>query len=283
MKKIIFFLKKIWRLPFHVEDIRKILIENYTHEMLKELKYQDNKRLNKFEFQVFSQNGEDGIIEEIFNRIGSTNKYFIEFGVQDGLETNSTYLLLKNWQGLWLEGNGKWVKQIENNFRPLINSGILKVGHKFIKAENIEEIFETFSVPYEPDLLSIDIDGNDLYVWKAIKKYSPRVVIIEYNAMYPANIKWAIKYDADKFWNGTSHFNASLKMHESLGSSKGYSLVGCNFAGNNAFFVRNDLVNELFQQPYTSENHFEPAKYFLVKKEGHKRGFGEFVNNINNG
>lgn len=282
MKKILFFLKKIWRLPNQVEDIRKILIENYTLERLKAEKYQDNKRLNKYEFQVFSQNGEDGIIEEIFNRIGSTNKYFIEFGVQDGLETNSTYLLLKNWQGLWLEGNKKWVKHIENNFGVLINKEVLKVGHRFIKAENIEEIFDTFKVPNEPDLLSIDIDGNDLYVWDAIKKYQPRVVIIEYNAMYPANIKWAIKYDADKFWNGTSHFNASLKMQEGLGRAKGYSLVGCNFAGNNAFFVRNDLVNKYFQEPFTSENHFESAKYFLVKKEGHKRGFGDFVTNIQN-
>lgn len=278
MKKILNLFRTLWKTVFYIEDIRKILIENYTQKQVFEnKKYEDPKRLTRFEYQVFSQNGEDGIIAEIFKRIGTTNNYFVEFGVQDGLETNSTYLLLNNWKGLWLEGNIKWVKKLKNNFKFLIEKNILTVGHNFITAENIESIFETNNVPKEFDMLSIDIDGNDLYVWKEIKNYSPRLVVIEYNSMYPADIKWAIKYDAEKFWNGTSHFNASLKMYEELAKEKEYSLVACNFAGNNAFFVRNDLLGENFAAPFTADFHYEPARYFLIKKEGHKRGIGKFV------
>src|SRR5258708_11506687 len=82
-------------------------------------KYKSSKRLNKHEYQVFSQNGEDGIIQEIFNRIGYTNKYFIEFGVENGLECHSTNLLYKGWNGLWIEGSGEFYQQITGRFKDL--------------------------------------------------------------------------------------------------------------------------------------------------------------------
>jgi hypothetical protein len=258
------------------EKTRSILIEQFLHEHLyKGARYADPLRLNRYERQVFSQYGEDGILEEIFKRIGTTNKYFIEFGVENGLECNSLFLLMKNWQGLWIEGSPAHYQQITERFRSQLWGGTLKAMNAFIKADNIEQLFMQANVPAEPDLLSIDIDGNDYHVWNAINNYRPRVLVMEYNAVFPAGTEFVMKYNPGHIWDGTSYYGASLSSLELLSVKKGYQLVGCNFAGVNAFFVRNDLVGDLFQKPYTADNHYEPARHFLYRKEGHPRGFGE--------
>ena len=235
-------------------------------------KYANNKRLNKSEYQVFSQNGEDGIIQEIFNRIGTTNKYFVEFGVTDGLETNSLLLLYKEWKGLWIDGNSEDIKKINARFSDFIKDGRITVKEQFITAENIESIFKSADVPVDLDLLSIDIDYNTYYVWEAITNYKPRVVAIEYNAIFPPDSHFVVKYDAKRMWDGTTYFGASLLALEQLGKSKGYNLVGCVFTGTNAFFVREDLTADLFEKPFTAENHYEPNRDFLNYKNGHPRG-----------
>lgn len=265
-------------------QMKSILIENYIKENLFEnARYLTQGKLNRFERQVFSQYGEDGIIEEIFNRIGTTNRYFIEFGVENGLECNSLFLIHKEWQGLWIEGNNLYVEQISKTFRKKISEGKLRVLNAFITAESIEQLFHSAGVPKEPDLLSIDIDRNDFYIWDAIKEFKPRVVIIEYNSIFPPGTEFVVEYDAEKTWNGTSYFGASLSSLQKLGEQKGYRLVGCSFAGVNAFFVRNDLVGEKFSSPFTAEHHYEPPRYFLYKKEGHPRGFTDMNFHLENG
>ncbi|HTH83202.1 MAG TPA: hypothetical protein VL490_09720 [Mucilaginibacter sp.] len=234
-------------------------------------KYAQSKRLNKNEYQVFSQNGEDGIIQEIFNRIGTTNKYFIEFGVENGLECNTLNLLYKQWQGLWIEGSSAHVNDIHTRFSDLINEGRLKIKNKFIDAENIESIFQSADVPTDLDLLSIDIDYNDYYIWKAITAYNPRVVIIEYNSIFRPDTHFVVRYNAERTWDRTSHFGASLLALEQLGNEKGYSLVSCSFTGSNAFFVRTDLVGDLFEAPFTAENHYEPNRDYLYYTAGHPK------------
>ena len=234
-------------------------------------KYANSKRLNKFEYKIFSQSGEDGIIAEIFNRIGTTNKYFIEFGVEDGLECNSTNLLYKQWNGLWIEGNSQACDDINRRFKDLISKDQLIIKNKFINAENIESIFQSAGVPAEIDLLSVDIDYNDYYVWKAITNYNPRVVIVEYNPIYRPDTHFIVPYNANRMWDKTSYYGASLLALQQLADEKGYCLVGCCFMGNNAFFVRKDLVGEMFETPYTAEHHYEPDRYYLYHKGGHPR------------
>ena len=234
-------------------------------------RYANSKRLSKHEYQVFSQNGEDGIIQEIFNRIGTTNKYFIEFGVEDGLECNSTNLLYKKWSGLWIEGSPEFSKSVSIRFKDLIQSGNLAIKNAFINAENIQSLFDEAGAPAEPDLLSIDIDYNDYYVWKAITKYKPRVVIIEYNSTFRPDTHFVVRYDPKRVWDKSSYFGASLFALEELGREKGYSLVGCVFSGSNAFFVRDDLVQDLFEAPFTAVNHYEPNRDFLYYKAGHPK------------
>lgn len=257
--------------------LRSMMIDQYLQTNLHDNpRYQDPKRLNRHEYQVYSQNGEDGIIESIFDRIGATNRVFVEIGLQDGLECNSTWLLLKGWSGYWLEGNPKSVAAIQDKFSGPIGNRQLKVQQGFITAENVEAILQENGVPIEFDMLSIDIDGNDYWVWKSIEQFKPRVVVIEYNSLFRSNVRWVMKYNPIHIYDGTSYFNASLKSLELLGESKGYCLVGCDFLGINAFFVRRDLVASNFCAPFTAENHYEPIRYHLLKKNGHKRNFGDY-------
>jgi hypothetical protein len=286
IKKTIYNFSRIftWSINADIEKIRKeitsqkkILIDDYLQKYLfQNPKYSDPKKLTLYEYQVYSQNGEDGIIQEIFKRIGTTNKFFFEFGVDNNIECNTLLLLLQGWTGCWLDGDKKQVGFIKNTFKDLISQNKLLVSQAFITAENIESLLAEARAPKDLDLLSIDIDGNDYWVWKAISKYKPRVVVIEYNAMFKPPIEFSVSYEPDKQFIVRSHFGASLKSLEILASLKGYKLVGCNFTGANAFFIREDLIGDKFHEPFTAENHHEPPRYFLIDKVGHKRNFGKF-------
>jgi hypothetical protein len=113
---------------------------------------------------------------------------------------------------------------------------------EFITAENITQLFHTHHVPVDFDLLSIDIDGNDFWVWRAVTAHHPRVVVIEYNASVPPTESRVIAYDPDFRWSGTDYFGASLLALQQLGGEKGYRLVGCDRSGTNAFFVLEDIA-----------------------------------------
>ena len=260
------------------DRLTELQIDNYLLENLhKNPKYDSPKKLTRYEFKVFSQAGEDGIISEIFNRIGTTNKFFVEFGVGNGLENNSAYLLVKGWQSYWIEGSERFCKSIRQSFEDLIADQQLTLKNTFITGENIEDLFRKGNVPTELDLLSIDIDGNDYWVWQAITNYRPRVVILEYNAIYPPESSWVMQYNPSHQWKYNSHMGSSLKALEKLGHQKGYKLVACSFSGVNAFFVREDLLADHFCSPFSAENHYEPARYFLCsQKAGHPRAFGKF-------
>lgn len=233
-------------------------------ELLSQPKYQEPLRLAQYEGKVFSQNGEDGIIAEIFRRIGTTNRYFVEFGSSDGMESNTRCLLQQGWSGFWMDGNPRAIARANRRFAAEIEAKRLTANACFITAENIEQLFSSQDVPKELDLLSIDIDRNDYYVWKAIEAYKPRVVVIEYNGNYPPGIEWVVEYRADAWYDGTSNYGVSLSALETLGKVKGYSLVGCNVAGVNAFFVRNDLLHDKFSAPFTAKNHYEPPRYWMT-------------------
>jgi hypothetical protein len=190
--------------------------------------------LQAAEKRVHSQNGEDGVIEALFATLGTTNKYFVEFGSGDGIVCNGAYLVEQGWTGLAMDGQG-----ISKNPR-------LTVRKEFITAENINDLFRKYDVPAEFDLLSIDIDSNDFWVWQRITA-RPRVVVIEYNASIPPNESRTIVYDPKFVWNGSDYFGASLRALKELGRRKGYTLVHCERAGVNAFFVADDLLGADFK------------------------------------
>ncbi len=240
-------------------------------EILGDAKYDDPKRLTRHGYKFYSQNYEDGIIKEIFNRIGTTNKTFVEFGVEDGIENNTLALLFEEWSGLWIECDDDAYNRLIKGFERTIKAGRLKVEKAFITVNNINDLIGKNIKNKEIDLLCIDIDGNDFHIYDAINVINPRVIIFEYNAKFPAHIEYCMEYKEDYGWDGTDNFGVSLKYLETRLDKKGYALVGCGIAGFNTFFVRKDLVGDKFLAPYTAENHYEPAKYWLGKPaNGHR-------------
>ena len=254
-----------------------LLARMLYEEALATPRYQERQRLLRYGFNVYSQHDEDGIIEEIFRRIGSTDKFFVEFGVGDGIENCTTYCLLKNWSGVWIDGSADCFEGIQRNLGFFIEEGRLRAKYSFITAENIESLFAELKAPAEFDFLSIDIDRNDYWVWKAITNYRPRVVAIEYNASFKQTAACVIPYNPTAIWDGTNYTGCSLKALEYLGNEKGYRLVGCNYTGGTSFFVREDLLGDHFAAPYTSENHYEPPRYFVRMPNGHPGNFGPFA------
>jgi hypothetical protein len=246
-----------------VEYLTKLHTDEYIQNLLKDPKYSDPKKLTRYAYKIYSNDEDDGSIAEIIRRVGTSNRYFVEFGAGAGFNGNTTLLLRQGWTGLWIEANGERVKMCKDYFRPEIEEKKLTAMEAFITAENIEQLFAQANVPEEFDLLSIDIDRNDYYIWNGIHRYKPRVVIIEYNALFPPPISWVVPYDANAWWDRTTRWGASLKALEELGKKKGYSLVGCNLSGSNAYFVRDDLVGDHFAAPYTAEHHYEPPRYYL--------------------
>ncbi len=234
--------------------------EKTRRTLLSKPRYRDTKRLNHFESKVYSQAGEDGIIREVFNRIGVTNRFFVEFGSGDGQENNTVFLLRSGWSGLWMDASDTAMEQAKRDFSREIQARRLTVLTAFITAENIEDLLGRAGVPSQFDLLSIDIDRNDYWVWSRIERYRPRAAVVEYNSTFPPKADWVVPYDPIAFGDGTRDFGASLAALERLGRKKGYLLVGCNFGGTNAFFVREDLAANHFVGPFTAENHYEPPQ-----------------------
>jgi hypothetical protein len=231
----------------------------------------DPKRLLRYGYKVYSQNDEDGIIAEIFRRIGATSRSFVEFGVESGVECNSVKLLIEGWRGLWIESNSASAGAIRDNFAPFIAENKLVLQESRVTAENINALIGQGGFAGEIDLLSIDIDGNDYCVWKAIDVVDPRVVVIEYNATLRPPMALVVPYRADAQWDGSNYYGASLEALVRLAAAKNYRLVGCSIAGVNAFFVRRDLTADRFLEPATAEEHYEPPRhYFHMLPAGHR-------------
>jgi hypothetical protein len=224
-------------------------------------RYGDPKRLMRYCTPTFSQNGEDGAIAEILRRTGTVSRQFLEIGVGNGLENNTALLLAQGWRGWWIEGDQRAADEIKVTFREHLASGQLTLINRMVTAENIVELLTEAGVPAEFDVLSIDIDRNTYWVWAALGQFRPQISVIEYNAFFPPNVDWKVEYSPELTWDGSIYFGASLKALEMLGRTLGYSLVGCEPMGVNAFFVRDDLLADHFVAPFTAENHYEPARH----------------------
>ena len=187
------------------------------------------------ELKVFSQNGEDGVLAEIFARIGAESRWFVEFGIGAGLEGNSVLLAdVHGWQGLFIEGSDELFAQLEYKY-----AGIERVvtRHATVTAENVDGLMDEAGVPESFDLLSIDVDGNDYWIWLALDRHRPRVVVCEYNGFIDPTTPLTQPYAPHAAWDGSEYFGASLQAITELGRSKGYSLVHADLTGTNAFFV----------------------------------------------
>lgn len=238
----------------------------------------DPRRLEPFGFKVYSQNDEDGILEEICRRLGLGPGRFVEIGVENGLECNSLYLIHKGWRGLWVEGNKAQKAAIDARFGAILGRR-LDVAYGWMTAENVNGALRGLGVGDDLDVLSIDIDGNDIHLLEVLA-IRPKVIVIEYNAKFPAGLDKRPVYDPGHTWRGTDYAGASLKAIERAGAARGYRLVGANITGANAFLVRTDLAGELFATDATAEALYQPPRYWLWMDHfaniGHPADFGPY-------
>ena len=225
-----------------------------------------------YEYQVFSQSGEDGIIEYLLRTIHGIEPCFIEFGVQNYCESNTRFLLKnRNWSGLVIDADPRHIEYIKND--DVFWRHDLRALCSFITAENINSLIDQHKPSRDVGLLSIDIDGNDYWVWQAITCIQPTLVITEYNYRFGPTWSATIPYDS-RFNRETAHYSnvyygASLTALWRLAQSKGYDLVGCNMCGNNAFWIRKDRrpANLAAQTP---EKAYQMGKFRESKDEhGH--------------
>jgi len=203
--------------------------------------------LSEVEFKVFSQWGDDGIIQWLANSLEFPNKTFVEFGVENYRESNTRFLMMNNnWSGLVMDGS-------ESNVSQIINSEYfwkytLTAKSAFIDTGNINNLLSSSDLHEEVGILHIDLDGNDYWIWKEIKVISPVVVIMEFNSVFGIDRSITIPYDKD-FNRTNAHYSnlywgASLRAFHQLSAEKGYAFIGCNSAGVNAYFVRKDKLND---------------------------------------
>ena len=244
LKKLI--VEKIF--PKESEKNRVLLAQNLAinNRSLKSI-----SDLGDVEFSCFSQYGEDGIIDWLVSKFPMIPKKFVEFGVEDYYESNTRLLLqLRNWQGLILDGSSEFIQDIKRqdiSWRHYIES---KCAH--ITKENINVLLKDNKMIGDIGLLSIDIDGNDYHVWQSIDVINPAIVIIEYNAVFGDLHSVTVPYRPDflrtKAHSSTLYFGASLPALIMLGREKGYTFIGTNTIGANAFFIRKDLASQITSQ-----------------------------------
>lgn len=199
------------------------------------------------EFRVFSQFGDDGIIQWLIHCLDIPSETFIEFGVEDYRESNTRFLMMQdNWSGLIMDGSVDNVKRIESSTYYWRHE--LQAKAVFVDRENINELIAEAGFEKDVGILHIDIDGNDYWIWKSIDVISPVIVIMEFNSVFEIDRPITIPYDKG-FVRGDAHysflyFGASLGALHHLAGEKGYAFVGCNSAGNNAYFVRKDKLTK---------------------------------------
>lgn len=210
--------------------------------------------LYRHERKQYSQNGEDGVIERLFEIFGVTNRYYVELGTESGEECNTRLLRERGWSGLMIDCDHE--------------DDAIQLRRELITAENVNDVFAKYDVPDHFDLLSIDIDGNDYWVWKALaSRYRPRVVVIEFNAGVPVELPVVMPYDANYRWRGELNCGQSLGALKKVSVAKGYSLI---FASPpNAFLVRRDLLPWWHRDVALAKT--QPAGWRMLNKATHVR------------
>jgi hypothetical protein len=228
--------------------------------------------LADYEFKAYSQWGEDGIIQHLIRCVPIAHPVFVEFGVESYTESNTRFLLTQNnWSGLVLDGGGENIATIKKD--PIYWRHNLKAVEAFVKCDNINSLLRNNGLTGEIGLLSIDVDGNDYWIWEAIDAVNPAIVIVEYNARFGPERAVTVPYDPT-FIRAEAHYSmiyygASLAALTALGRRKGYAFVGANRAGNNAFFVRRDLKPETLPE-ITAGDGFVPCQFRESRDEsGH--------------
>lgn len=272
INKIKLLYKKIYQKVNY--DIQKSLVLNAKILIELNNKKENIDTLDEVEFQVFSQRGEDGIIQYLINKIEIPNKIFVEFGVESYTESNTRFLLINNnWSGLILDGSKENINFIKKDY--IYWKYDITAVESFITKENINSLISNYTKIEDIGLLSVDIDGNDYWIWEKIDVIKPRIVVCEYNSAFGGSKKVTVPYKAD-FVRSKEHysdlyFGTSLAAICELGDKKGYDFVGTTRAGVNAYFVRKDLSSKF--KKFSSEEGFNESDNRDSRDENGKLSF----------
>jgi hypothetical protein len=251
--------ERMRQLEGHVEYLREALGRIEARQSAAD----SAPELARHEFRVFSQWGEDGILEHLFRHVEVPRKFFVEFGVETYREANTRFLLTqRGWQGLVMDGGEKEVAAIRRD--PICWRHHLTVAQAFVTRENINTLLEQNGATGPIGLLSVDVDGNDYWIWEAVTAVQPAVVVVEYNAIFGPERAVTIPYDP-AFMRQKAHWShlysgASLAALAGLGRRKGYAFVGTNSAGNNAFFVQRERMPAGWRDLSAAEG-YRPAQF----------------------
>ena len=209
---------------------------------------------------IYSQGAEEAILDRVFELVPPRRRFCVEFGASDGLRNSNTARLLRDagWNGVLIEGSDYRFGKLRDHYTGASNVRLVQAT---LQPDTVERVFAEAEVPTDLDLISIDIDGNDYWVWRAIERYRPQVVVIEYNPYYAPPERWVMKFNAEHAWDGSTYYGASLESLYALGKQKGYELICCDRNGNNAFFVESSLYERFGLEGNAPQVLFRPAMY----------------------
>lgn len=219
--------------------------------------------LQSNEQSVYSQHGEDGVFEALLGKIPSVGNFIVEFGAYDGIcMSNSRYWIKeKGWSALLIEANPRFYSKLYDLYKD--NSKVETVK-SFVTTENINKLFQAAGVLKDFDILSIDIDSIDYYVWEALTGFTPKIVIIEYNSTVLPDQKYVVEKDKAIEYSGTSRESASILSLYELGKSKGYQLVYAELFGGNLFFVHEQYMQYFDVDEVLPEDVYQPSQFGVL-------------------
>jgi hypothetical protein len=270
-RRLLIFLRRAqWRVEKLERNVQRLAAATANHQFGNLLSEKPHKSIiNRHEFSVHSQNGEDGILLYIFSQLGIANRCFVEFGIGDGRECNSANLSFTfGWHGLLMDSDARNVESARHYFDVALGDRKqdVKILHKIVTAENINTILTDHQIDQELDLFCIDIDGNDYWIWEALEVVRPRVMVVEYNPAYGPERSLTIPYQKGAFNRYAHHysgfyFGASLTALTKLAHQKDYQLVGCDSTGTNAFFVRQDILADELAALLPPQAYYPSVRY----------------------
>jgi hypothetical protein len=248
------------RLEPRAEPLRKSCLPCYLREVTNTVGWQPPIDLTVLSKSIYAQGAEEAMLERVFDLVEPRHRFCVEFGAGDGLRNSNTASLLRThgWRGLLIESSDYRFGRLREHYSELKNVNILQAT---VQPGNIDDIFKSAGVPPDLDLLSIDIDGNDYWVWRGLQAFRPQVLVIEYNPYYAPPERWVMKHNPEHTWDGSTYYGASLESLYWLGQAKGYELICCDRQGNNAFFVERSLYARFGLQDNRPQVLYRPAMY----------------------
>ena len=254
---------------FAARERQKIIIALSKGGAMMQARNIDLTRPASWEFSGFSQNGEDGILEVLRRQLLVGNRYFVEIGAADGIENNSAWLVVaERYNGLMIEGNPKLVETAK---RSVIGYSIGAECHQmFVTRETVKDI-KALAFHHDPDMFSLDIDGNDYYIAEAIfaAGFRPKIFVVEYNAVYGPERSATIPYRADFIFSNAHpsklYYGVSIAGWRRFFARQGYRFVTVDINGVNGFFVDPACFDAAFldkvQGLAFAENRYQLTKF----------------------